>query len=364
MGLNFKILVIWKALSTMSPKVAISAAGVTPGGFGSAGSKAASSAAPPAASSATLKATSSATSSAAQRGNRGSGKGGGASLTQDQVASQSTAVVASTPRARHGATSAGGKFVTREEFNEFRGQVRDGFSTVVQQNQRTHDVLAGFLQMMNGGLPASKAPVSRQIGNGSVQEVVEQHQMPYGQNAGWDPVAEGSGRSATSSSQFSQRVVACGGGAAVASESSRFVLHKEAPTAFRGSSGGSTLVTASHLQNFEQNFAKMKQNDFNNNLGIAIRNFVANFYQTQQDEMACVLLGMVNGKKYPAHNHIIIQSNESVFRRFFGELATKFASNAVMTTKKAGQQCSFPFKTLSTNPNAMHSLICVLRGEE
>lgn len=46
MGLNFKFIVIWKALSTMPPKVAISAADVKPGSFGSAGSKTASSAAP------------------------------------------------------------------------------------------------------------------------------------------------------------------------------------------------------------------------------------------------------------------------------------------------------------------------------
>jgi hypothetical protein len=46
MGLNFKILVIWKALSTMSAKVTISAAGVMPGGFGSAGSKGSAAPAP------------------------------------------------------------------------------------------------------------------------------------------------------------------------------------------------------------------------------------------------------------------------------------------------------------------------------
>ena len=49
MGLNFKFIVIWKALSTMHRKVAISAAGVMPVGFGSAGSRAAHVAAPAAA---------------------------------------------------------------------------------------------------------------------------------------------------------------------------------------------------------------------------------------------------------------------------------------------------------------------------
>jgi hypothetical protein len=56
MGLNFKFIVIWKALSTMSSKVYISATGVKPGGFGSAGSKATSSAASVAAPKAALKA--------------------------------------------------------------------------------------------------------------------------------------------------------------------------------------------------------------------------------------------------------------------------------------------------------------------
>jgi|GEM_PF-5890264 len=39
MGLNFKILVIWKALSTMPPKVSLSTASVKPSGFGDSGSK-------------------------------------------------------------------------------------------------------------------------------------------------------------------------------------------------------------------------------------------------------------------------------------------------------------------------------------
>jgi hypothetical protein len=80
--------------------------------------------------------------------------------------------------------------------------------------------------------------------------------------------------------------------------------------------------------------------------------------------MACVLLGMVNGKKYSAHNHLIIHSNESVFRRFFGELTVKFPNNALKTTNTRGQELTIPFKTLSADSSAMFTLIRVLRGEE
>ena len=420
MGLNFKFIVIWKALSTMPPKVVISAAGVTPGGFGSAGSRlvqgaaasaAAHSAPPSAASSAPhvahpsarhVPAQSPAQSAAhtpRQRGNRGNG--GGASLSEEQVAAQkaeaeakaaearartlraqvdaaeseariraaqSIAVVHSTPRARPGATSGGGDFVTRREFNEFSGQVDKGFLTIFQQNQQTHDVLSGFVKMMNGGQRQLPPPERCQSGN-TPQEVIEtQRQISYGQNAGWDKSVEGSSRFAAPSSQRQQSVAYGGGG--VASDSSRFVIRKEASTEFHGSSGGSTLVAARqlgvghHLPDFEANFSKLKSNDFNIFVCGAIRNFVASFPQEQQDEMACVLLGMVNGKKYSAHNSIIIQSNESVFRQFFGELARKFPKSAVKITNKRCQEMSIPFNTLSTDPSAMCVLIRVLRGEE
>ena len=204
---------------------------------------------------------------------------------------------------------------------------------------------------ISGGQRQLPPPERRQIGNGA-QEIAEpqQRQISNRQTAGFDPNAERSGMSATSSSQF--------------------VIHKEARTEFHGSSGGSTLVAARqlgvghHLPYFEANFSKMKPNDFNNFVGAAIRKFVESFPQEQQDEMACVLLGMVNGKKYSAHNSIIINSNESIFRRFLGELAKKFPTNAVKTTNKRGQEMSFPFSALSTDPSAMCTLIRVLRGDE
>jgi hypothetical protein len=221
-------------------------------------------------------------------------------------------------------------------------------------------LLSGGASAPRRELPAPQARLAICPGGGSnVTEVSEEKSHQYIQSC----FASNEGGSASHSSQRSQIGAACGGGA---SESSRFVV----PTEIRGSSGGSTLVAArqlgvgQHLQNFEQNFAKMKQNDFNNFIGAAIRNFVVSFPPSQQDEMACVLLGMVNGKKYSAHNHIIIHSNESVFRRFFGELATKFPSNAVKIANNLGQQCSFPFKTVSIDQSAMLSLIRVLRGEE
>jgi hypothetical protein len=285
----------------------------------------------------------------------------------------SSVTAASTPLAQGG--RGGGVFVTYDQFqagiNDLNGAITKGFDQVLsnqsiaaQQQALTNATLAGFVKMMgtNSTGFSLPAPVSRQIGNGPQENSELQRHISYGQNAGFDPNAARSGMSVTSSSQLSQSVVASGGGSA--SNSSQFVISKEAPTFFRESSGGSSIVAArqlgvSHsLTKFASNFARMKPNDFNTVIGNAIRSFVASFAQSEQDEMACVLLAMVNGKKYPAHNHIIIQSNESVFGRFFGELATKFPIN------KCGQQCSFPFNTLSTDQSAMCVLIRVLRGED
>jgi hypothetical protein len=226
----------------------------------------------------------------------------------------------------------------------------------------------GLLKGKGGGsasrpeLPAPPARLAICASGGStVTEVSEEQSRQY-MHSCFNSNEAGSGMSATSSSQRSQSVVASDGGSA--SNSSQFVISKEAPTFFRESSGGSTLVAARYLQNFEANFSKMKSNDFNSFIGAAIRKFVANFVYNEQDEMACVLLGMVNGKRYPAHSHIIIQSNESVFRRFFSDLAEKFSNNAVKTTNNRGQELSFPFRRLSTDSSAMCVLIRVLRGEE
>lgn len=290
----------------------------------------------------------------------------------------SSAPEVSTPRPQGGRGV--GDFVTHDQFqagiNHLNGTITKGFDQVfskqsiaAEQQALTNATLAGFVRMMgtNGTGFSLPAPVSRQIGNGGAQELAEPTcQISYGQNAGWDQAAERSDRSLASSSQRSQSGAACGGGSA--SDSSRFAINKEPQTELRSSSGGSTLVAVrhlgSHLPKFEANFAKLDRNDFNVFAGATIRNFVANFALNEQDEMACVLLGMVNGKKYPAHNHIIIQSNASVFSRFFGELATKFPGNAVRITNNLGQKCGFPFKTVSNDQSAMWSLIRVLRGEE
>ena len=448
MGLNFKILVIWKALSTMASKVTISASGVKPGSFGSAGSKiappaasatvpqtatvvahsAAHSAPPPAphpaaASPAHPAASTTVTAAACKHGKNchgcricgkgKGGKGGGASLIAEQIAAQkaeaeakvaearartlraqadaadaearlksvqSTAVVASTPRAKSGATSGGGDFITREEFNEFRGQVTDGFSTVFKQNEQTHAVLAGFVTMMNGGgLPASVAPVSRQIGIGA-QEVVEpaRQQISCGQNAGWYQPVEGSGRFTTHSSQRPQSVDAYGGGGASADDSSRFLPYRETPTEFRGSSGGSTLVAArqlgvsNHLQNFEAAAERWdsKRNPNNGKILQTIRQ------TTSDDNMRCILLALVNGK---TRSEIVKMYNEEVasllstgnttfFQNFFGALSrcglpSNFDVKVDSSKTKTGHCFCMTYQQLSQAPGNVDKLVRILRGE-
>ena len=248
---------------------------------------------------------------------------------------------------------------------------------VAQSQVATQNSFQGLANAMataiSGGQRQLPAPVSRQIGD-IPQEIAEpQRQITSYVHSCFVPNEGGSGRFAAPSSQPQQQSVAAygGGGAGAANDSSRFFSHRETSTEFRGSSGGSTIVAARQLgmnhhllAKFEENFSKMKQNDFNYFTGNAIRNFVASFAAEQQDEIACVLLGVVNGKKYPTHKSIIVPSKESVFRRFFGELAAKFPNNAVKTTNNRGQDLIIPFKTLSTDQSAMLTLIRVLRGEE
>ena len=234
----------------------------------------------------------------------------------------------------------------------------------------TMQMFKAFGSMMTGGFTAINtahrelsAPSTRLAicasGGSNATEVVEQPRR-YVHSC----VASNEGGSASHSSQRPQSSAACGSSA----NSSEFVLHKQPQTELLRSSGGSSIVAArqlgvtQRLQNFEVNFSKMKPNDFNNFVGAAIRSFVANFAPSEQDEMACVLLGMVNGKKYPVHNSIIIHSNESIFRRFFGELAEKFPRNAVKTTN--AWVSAQTFSRLSTDPRAMCTLISVLCGEE
>lgn len=245
------------------------------------------------------------------------------------------------------AAAAGGNFVTRAEFNSLQDAVNHGITRIERQNQTTHDVLAKFLEMTNGGSRSLAAPVSRQIGNGP-QEVFEQQRDS----------AERSGMLAPSSSQLSQRVVACSGG--VAKESSRFVVQREAPK----ESHARQLGVRIHLPKLEACFSNLKQNDFNNFVGNVIRDFMHHFIPEEQDFMACVLLGMVNGKKYPAHNSVIIRSNQSVFRTFFGELCLKYPGHRVKISNNRSLECSFPFTALSKDPSAMVQFISILRGEE
>jgi hypothetical protein len=396
MGLNFKILVIWKALSTM-PKVSVSAASVKPSAFGSVGSKAttaATTAGTTAATTATVpkaasqaahvpasSAATKAASSAAPKP-KSSGKGGDGGVDAAMAAME----------ARLNSRFDG---IEAKVVSGFNAQRQLSLELQTQGNEayaKTMRMFEMFGNMMTGGaamaprpelpapptLPAICAPTKT-----TRSKITEMHdERPSTRGGGFANEAGGElhsymhscfntnevGISSISSSQRSQSGAACGGGSA--SDSSRFAINKEPQTEFRSSSGGSTLVAArqlgvgQHLPKFEANFAKLDRNDFNVFAGATIRNFVAQFDPSQQDEMACVLLGMVNGKKYPAHNHIIIYSNESVFRQFFGELATKFPGNAVRITNNHGQKCGFPFKTVSTDQSAMWSLIRVLRGEE
>jgi len=386
MGLKFKLFIIMcKVTMSVSFNLAVPTAAAASSGTTSAASSGTTSAA--------SKTASKAVQPACQRGNRG--KGNGASLTPEQVAAQkaeaeakaaearartlraqaeaaeaeariraaqSTAVVASTPCAKPGATTGGGDFVTREEFNEFRGEVQTGFKAVFQQNETTHNVLAGFVTMMKGGgLPAPVAPVSRQIGNGGAQEVAKPtHQISYGQNAGWDQAAEKSDRSFASSSQRSQSGAACGGGSAQE-------FHRESvqrPT---------TFATAG-MSKFDEAVKKWNTNPKNSQNNGRIIGVIQR--STPNVDMQCMLLALVNGKTLTEIARIygddvaslLTTQNTPFFQSFFTALTrcglpANFDVKVDTSKTKFGSSFCMTYLQLSQAPGNVDKLVMFLRGE-
>ena len=272
-------------------------------------------------------------------------------------AAQSTAVVPSTPRAKPCATSVGGDYITREEFNSFQMDVKTGFKTLVQQNDQTHQVLASFVKMMNPGLPASAtAPVSRQIGN-SPQEVVEQRQISFGQNAGWDLAAEGSGRFAQSSSQFSHDAgVACGGGA------TQSFYRESVPTA----------TSRTSTPKFDAAVARWNVKGSLNNGKIlqAIRD------ATLDDNRRCMLLALVNGKTYSEITNmydkdvasLLSTRNTPFFQSFFTALThcglpANFDVKVDSSKTKSGHGFCMTYQQLSQAPGHVDRLVKTLCNE-
>ena len=278
-------------------------------------------------------------------------------------AAQSTAVMTAKPSAKPVATSGGGDYITREEFNFFQRDVKDGFTHLSEQNRQTHDVLASFVRMMNPGLPASAAaPVSRQIGNG--------------QNAGWNPAAERSGF-AQPPTLLASSAITCGDGSAT--EFSEFAPHQEAPTFFRESSGGSTLVAArqlgvSHLlPNFEAAAARWNMRNNVNNAKI-----LNTIRQTARgnDDMACLLLALVNGKTLSEIDNmysrevgkLLSDRNTPFFQEFFKSLChcglpTNFDVKVDSSKTKLGSGFYMTYLQLSQVPGNVDILVRILRGE-
>jgi hypothetical protein len=288
-------------------------------------------------------------------------------------AAQSTAVVTSTPGAKPGATSGGGDYITRDEFNSLQSEVKAGFIHLSQQNQQTHEVLAGFIKIVNSGLPASAAaPLSRQIGYVPASEVAveQQRQISYGQTAERSGFAQPPTLRASSA-------ITCGGGAAT--EFSEFARHQEAPTFFRESSGGSTLVAArqlgvSHsLPNFEAAAARWNtRRDANNAKILCIIRQTA----CGNDNMACLLLALVNSKTlseidkmYSAEvGKLLTVQNTPFFQGFFQSLTgcglpEKFDVKVDSSKTKSGYGFCMTYQKLSQMPGNVDKLVMILRGE-
>ena len=290
-------------------------------------------------------------------------------------AAQSTAVVTSTPCAKPGATSGGGDYITRDEFNSFQSEVKTGFTHLSEQNRMTHNVLAGFVNMVNsGGLPASAtAPVSRKIGYVPASEVAvePQCQISFGQNAGWDPAAERPG--------FAQQPTSRASSAIAYGVATEFIRNQEASTFFRESSGGSSIGDArqlgvSHsLPNFEEAARRWNTRRDKNNEKIlyAIRQMAG-----CNDNIACLLLALVNGKTLSEivkmYNtevgQLLSTHNTTFFQSFFTALTRcglpeKFDVKVDSSKTRSGNAFLMTYLQLSQSPSNVDKLVTFLRGE-
>lgn len=390
MGLNFKILVIWKALSTMPPKVAISAANVMPSGFGSAGSNAASLAV----SQPTTSTVSSATSSAApvatpvaptktanqcsefrDSGNPCSRRKCWDADCRDAKAKQHTASQkhSAPPKAAGGVDGGISANIAAMEarikshidlrFQSAETSMKTGFlqlSEAVTQSQiATQQSFQGLANAMaaafSGGQRQLPPSERRQIGNGA-QEVVKPRQNSYGQDADWDPVADGSGRFAQSSSQFSHAAgVACGGAA-------QSFYREPVPTA----------TSRTSTPKFDAAAARWNAKRTPNNERIlqAIREAIPD------DNMRCLLLALVNGKTLSEITNMYNEDvasllsicNTSFFQNFFAALSRcglppNFDVKVDASKTKTCHGFVMTYTQLSQAPGNVDKLVRILRGE-
>jgi hypothetical protein len=284
----------------------------------------------------------------------------------------SSVTAASTPRAQGG--RGGGDFVTHDQFqagiNYLNGAITKGFDQVfsnqsiaAQQQALTNATLAGFVKMMgtNGTGFSLPAPVSRQIGN-SPQEVAEpQRQISYGQNcgqnAGWDHAAERP-RIAQPPTPRASSAIACGGGAQT--------FHRE-PV------GSSTPIHRGSMPKFEAAAARWNKKNSANNAQIldTIRK-IAN----GDDDMACLLLALVNGKTYSEIvkmygddvASLLTTGNTPFFQRFFTALSScglppNFDVKVDALKTKTGHGFVMTYLQLSQAPGNVDMLVKTLRDE-
>ena len=246
--------------------------------------------------------------------------------------------------------------------------------------QQSFQALAAVMATaISGGQRQLPLPDRRQIGN-APQEIAEPRQQNASYMHSCFATNEGeSGRfAAPSSQQRPQSVDAYGGGGASADDSSRFLPCRETPTEFRGSSGGSTFVAArqlgvsNHLQNFEAAAERWdsKRNPNNGKILQTIRQ------TTSDDDMACLLLALVNGK---THSEIFKMYNSTVralltthntpfFQRFFTSLTRcglppTFDVKVDSSKTKSGSGFCMTYQLLSQAPGNVDKLVNILRGE-
>ena len=421
MGLNFKILVIWKALSTM-PKVHVSATGVMPksGGFGSAGSKAAPVATQNAASVAPPKNAPNATSSAAPKAAppaptktvklcpefresrtpckrkhcwdaecckakasapvaspehsapaKSAGGDGGVSAQLSAMEARLKGHIDSRLKAAEGIVSA--------QVESLTTQVATGFTETKNMMTAQQQATLGMTNALEALMMATASFQSSV--NGLITGSASRHELPAPSAR---PAICASAPVRSSVTEVVEPPFSRGGGssASEAPGSGRFATSSSDISQSSAACGGSaqsfyrepvpTATSRTSTPKFDAAAARwnVKRNPNNEKILHTIRDTIPD------DNMQCLLLALVNGKTYSEITNmydkdvasLLSTRNTSFFQNFFAALSScglppNFDVKVDATKTKSRHGFVMTYLQLSQAPGNVDGLVTILRGE-
>lgn len=132
----------------------------------------------------------------------------------------------------------------------------------------------------------------------------------------------------------------------------------------------------SGLENFERVATKLRECPLNSAVILRIRSFIVKYPSLNSDALACLLLGILSGKKVSDFKKmgeftrskvmpLLTEANHKIFQKFFAKLAPNCKSDSCVSVENAkGTEVSHTFHILGKEDGAILDIIRILREEE